>query len=210
MPERGRYPFLSWKGRAALLVLDALGTTGTALHELLHRGPPRPFSPPAVGEVRSDPWDGRHMVEHRLDLARAGGAVADTRQTARVVPAEDQDEADRWLRRMAIEDGAMLTALAPGAGGSPHKRWPPSHFARLGQALAGEFGATVTVRGRCDRCRDVVCMERISPQAVLEACRRLLATRGNRRGGMLDVVLPEAPANAAAPGSARVAGKECA
>ncbi len=42
------YPFLSRKGRAALLVLDALGAMGTALHEIPAYGPPR-LSSPAVG-----------------------------------------------------------------------------------------------------------------------------------------------------------------
>ena len=44
MLAKQRYVFLSCKGRAALLALDALGTTRTALHGFPAYGPPRPLS----------------------------------------------------------------------------------------------------------------------------------------------------------------------
>ncbi len=426
MLARERYPFLSCKGRAVLLVLDALGTAGTALHDALAQGPPRlpssvsaasvrsilvfgclavgdaltmtpalralrrgrpdatvtlvtspasarvlagnpdvdrvvPFDLPwlvrwgtrglaartwrtvrllawpralrrrtgsrpdlclvfapdvrtfllawrlgarrRVGHtfnggawlltdpVRSSLWDGRHMVEHRLDLARAVGADTDDCRTRMTIRAEDRLAADRWLRRMGLADQVLLAALAPGAGGLPYKRWPPSHFARLGDALAGELGAAVvvvgvaseratvrevvaaspsrlvdatavnpaavmarcrlvvcndtgtmhvaralglpavTIRGRyrpgdaalwgyaapdyarlsvrmdrdtcvsgqCARCRDVACMDAITPEAVLAACRQVLAPPAEGQSDMMHVVLPDPRGRKAAP-----------
>jgi len=426
MLAQQRYPFLSWKGRAALLVLDALGTAGTARHGAAAHGPPRlssgvrlqpvrsilvfgclaigdaltmtpalralrqrwpgaavtlvtspasarildgnpdvdqivPFELPwlvrwgapgvparvwrtvrlltwplalrrrigsrpdvciafapdvrtfllawrlgarwRVGHtfnggawllthpVGSNLWDGRHMVEHRLDLVRAVGAESDDCRTHVAIPAEDRLAADRWLEQMNLADRVLLVALAPGAGGLPYKRWPPSHFARVGDGLAREFGATVlvigvaserrvvrevvaasggrlldatgvnpaavlarcglvvcndtgtmhvaralgvptvTVRGRhrpgdaalwgyaspdyarlsvrmdrdpcvrggCARCRDVACMDAITPEAVLGACRRVLAPPADGASEMVHVVLPDPDGRATAP-----------
>jgi len=49
MLAKQRHLFLSCKGRAALLVLDALGMTGTALHEFPAHGPPRLLSSAPAG-----------------------------------------------------------------------------------------------------------------------------------------------------------------
>ncbi len=53
MLAREHYPFLSRKGRAALLVLDALGAIGTALHGLPAYGPPRLSFPASAEPIRS-------------------------------------------------------------------------------------------------------------------------------------------------------------
>jgi heptosyltransferase-2 len=49
----------------------------------------------------------------------------------------EQDEAARALAAAGVQEGEPLVVLAPGASFGPSKQWPPEHFARAGDALAG-------------------------------------------------------------------------
>ena len=91
-------------------------------------------------------WDGRHIVEHRLDLARAVGAPPNGRRTELAIRPQDAQAVEQRLWRSGPTQN-LRVVLAPGAGGPAYKRWPPAHFAAVGDALVREFNAAVLVVG---------------------------------------------------------------
>ncbi len=94
-------------------------------------------------------------VYYQPEVARYLEVVA--RVGAPAVTLEPQvaiTEADRAEARLAVpETGAPLVALHPGAM-DPRRRWPPTLFAAVGDALAA-MGATVVVTGTPDE-RDTI------------------------------------------------------
>jgi ADP-heptose:LPS heptosyltransferase len=62
------------------------------------------------------------------------------------IPESESREAARFLRKEGIDPDDLLIGFQPGAS-TPKKIWPPRHFARLGDRLAGEMGAKILLFG---------------------------------------------------------------
>jgi len=101
---------------------------------------------PPAGLTLAAPYpNGVHEVHRWLRLVALLGARA--RSTALEFPLrpEDRAEAARLLRRLP-PGGGPLVGLHPGSR-QPARRWPPEHFAALGDLLAARHGARIVLTG---------------------------------------------------------------
>jgi len=83
-----------------------------------------------------------HIVDQYVDVVRAFGAEAGRANFSLVPPATELEEVKARLLADAVE---RFVVLNPGAGWAT-KRWPPSSFAQVAQAL-GERGITAILVG---------------------------------------------------------------
>lgn len=96
--------------------------------------------------ARIEPTQGRHEAEVYLDVIRALGG--DTHDCWANVPVHHED----MTSVKGIVSGERLIVLHPGGGHNPGmvmdaKRWPPGHFARLGERLAKQLDADLVLVG---------------------------------------------------------------
>ena len=85
----------------------------------------------------------QHVVDHRLMLVQAVGAVPHGRYLEQPLPQEVLLQASALLGRELPGDGPVL-ALAPGAS-SAHKMWPVQKFAAVANSLIQSHGARVAI-----------------------------------------------------------------
>jgi ADP-heptose:LPS heptosyltransferase len=85
-----------------------------------------------------------HEVERHLDMLRALGAAAPSRELRLALSVDDRARAAESLS--AIDAAGPLIAFGIGAA-HPKRRWPLSRFAEVGRALQREHGAHVVVVG---------------------------------------------------------------
>lgn len=110
---------------------------------LLHR---------AVSPLRAA--DGGTMVareRHVLGLVAALGAPADDTRLELFVTEPEAREAREALAARGVGPDEPLVALAPGASYGPSKCWPPAHFGRVADALAGAGTRAVLVGAPAER-----------------------------------------------------------
>jgi heptosyltransferase II len=75
------------------------------------------------------------MVDRFCLLAEPAGASRPTETPAPVLKA-DPESVSATMARFGLTDGPPAVALCVGAEYGPAKRWPPAHYAALGQRLA--------------------------------------------------------------------------
>ena len=103
------------------------------------RGQRGAFLHRAVPPLRGD--DGGEFVARErqvLGLSAAAGAPSEDTRLELFTTEAEEAEAQAALDEAGVGAGEGLVALAPGAAYGPSKCWPPSHFARLADALAGD------------------------------------------------------------------------
>lgn len=101
----------------------------------------------------SPEWGPRRMVARErsvLGLVASLGIPAVDETTELFTTHQEERALDLVLRPRGLAARAdTLVGLAPGASYGPSKRWPPQHFARVGDALA-RFGARPVLIGAPD------------------------------------------------------------
>lgn len=102
---------------------------------------------PAPHDARA-PWVAREL--HVLEIMRALGCPDVGTSLSLSVLEKDREELSRVLVQKGLgQEEKPAVALAPGASYGASKRWPISHFAEVGDALAA-VGARVFVVGSAD------------------------------------------------------------
>ena len=92
------------------------------------------------------PIEDIHKVEHFLNLAKAVGASAKDLAYEFFVRDSDRLYIREFLEKSGSSGKGPIVVICPGGNWGP-KRWPKEKFARLSDALAEEFRATVTIAG---------------------------------------------------------------
>lgn len=90
---------------------------------------------------------GTHQVEYYLNLLRATGWKAESRDPAIEAPGGARRSGVRLLAGKGVGENELLVALSPGAMFGDAKRWPAERFAAVGDMAAERWGATVLVMG---------------------------------------------------------------
>jgi len=75
---------------------------------------------------------------HVLGLVEAVGCPTRGTQLELFVTPEERQEAARALSDAGVSESDPIVVIAPGASYGPSKQWPPGHFARAADALAGQ------------------------------------------------------------------------
>ena len=117
---------LLWRGGARYIVAP----DHTALTFLLSR---------AVPYIQP----GEHMINHRLRIVEAVGAMARGRFMEQAVDQEVIDQGAAFID-LEIPGQGPVVCLAPGASHA-YKRWPANRFAELAARLVREYGARIVV-----------------------------------------------------------------
>jgi len=90
---------------------------------------------------------GTHQVEYYLNLLRAAGWSAGSRDPVMEAPGHARDSSFDLLTGKGVGENEMLVALSPGAMFGDAKRWPVERFAAVGDMAAETWGARVLVMG---------------------------------------------------------------
>ncbi|MFC1821287.1 lipopolysaccharide heptosyltransferase II [Thermodesulfobacteriota bacterium] len=106
--------------------------------------------------VRDDEILKIHQVEYYLNILRAMGWKAPSRDPSLAIAETDRVAVRRLLSSHGIESGNYLLGLSPGAIFGPAKRWPPERFALIGDRAVERWGAKVIIFG--SRKEEEVCM----------------------------------------------------
>ncbi len=88
-----------------------------------------------------------HQVRRYLRLLEAVGWEARESDPVLRVPAKDRQAASLRLSRLGCEQEACIVGLGPGAAYGEAKRWPPEHFARIGDWVVERWGGCVFIFG---------------------------------------------------------------
>ncbi len=102
---------------------------------LTHRVPMNFFKP------------GTHQVEFYLNLLRAVGWNAESRDPVIEAPGDARRSCLQILAGKGVSEKELLVALSPGAMFGDAKRWPVERFASVGDMAADKWGARVLVMG---------------------------------------------------------------
>ncbi len=89
----------------------------------------------------------KHQVDYYLDILRAMGWEAASKEPQLHVKEEDRARAKEILKTKDIEADAPIVGLSPGAIYGPAKRWPAERFATIGDWAAERWGAKVLIMG---------------------------------------------------------------
>lgn len=84
-----------------------------------------------------------HNTEFNLDALRRVGIPIESKQVQFPLSSEAEQFAGEFFFGMGLKE-KLVIAINPGGGWST-KRWEPENFARLGDAMAEEFGAEVLI-----------------------------------------------------------------
>jgi len=84
-----------------------------------------------------------HEAEFHLDALTQMGIPIVSRRISIPITADDRRFADDFFRATALDNGRVV-ALNP-SGGWPAKKWPLTHFSRLGDRLVDDLGARIIV-----------------------------------------------------------------
>jgi heptosyltransferase I len=125
----------------------------------------RLFSSPVLPDPTSF-----HVVDQYVDVARAVGGIADRADFGLVPKDEDLASVRCKLAERGVE--GPFVAMNPGAGWAT-KRWPPTHFARLVDALAADGVRSVLLGGKAE-------IDRLASAEVLSHCRERPAEMGGQ------------------------------
>jgi heptosyltransferase-2 len=88
-----------------------------------------------------------HQVEHYLQILRAMGWEAASRDPFLYLSKEGPAKAQDLLRSRGVGPEEMLVGLGPGAVFGDAKRWPADRFAIIGDWAVQRWGARVLVMG---------------------------------------------------------------
>ncbi len=88
-----------------------------------------------------------HQVEYYLNILRAAGWNAESRDPVMAAPGKERGESLELLAERGINENNIIVALSPGAMYGEAKRWPAERFAALGDMAAERWGARVLVMG---------------------------------------------------------------
>jgi lipopolysaccharide heptosyltransferase II len=97
-------------------------------------------------------YEGRHVVEHYLDLLKEIDVPVVDRNMELHIPEEDQKWAKEWFRQKALVFVKPLIAVFPGGGASwgksaVLKRWPVEKYAKLTDKMIEKFNAHIILMG---------------------------------------------------------------
>mgnify|MGYP000281424409 CR=1 FL=1 len=101
---------------------------------------------------------GAHQVEYYLNLLRAAGWNAESRDPVMEPPEDARRSSLDLLDGQGIDENDILVALSPGAMYGDAKRWPVERFAAVGDMAVQRWGARVLVMGsgkEISICREV-------------------------------------------------------
>jgi lipopolysaccharide heptosyltransferase II len=97
-------------------------------------------------------FEGRHVVEHYLDLLNAINVPVIDRDMEFTINPKDQQWADEWLKEQGLSNNSILVGIVPGGGASwgtsaSKKRWPAEKYAGLVDKIIAEKSAAVILMG---------------------------------------------------------------
>ena len=109
-------------------------------------------------------FEGKHVIEHYLDLLRMVEIPIKIKEMKLDIPAEDALWAEGWLKRHDIDFSKPVIAVLPGGGASwgnaaRYKRWSARNYAHLIDKIIENFDAAIILLGDSkeeDLCREVV------------------------------------------------------
>lgn len=97
--------------------------------------------------VRDKTLENKHQVEYYLELLRAMGWTAESRDPRLYVAERDRESAHALFVRHGVGKNDFLLGLSPGAAFGPAKRWPAERFAAVGDRAVDTWGARVLILG---------------------------------------------------------------
>ena len=118
------------------------------------------------GLPRNEEAPGKHQVEYYLDILRALGWGATSREPRLHIDEKDLNAVRSLLSSRGIGQGDFLLGLSPGAAFGPAKQWPLERFAAIGDRASERWDARVVIVGSGgdrDLCRRLAESMRHSP-----------------------------------------------
>ncbi len=97
-------------------------------------------------------YEGRHVIEHYLDLLNRVGVPVTERYMSISVGASEEKWAKDWLKEKGIALDSLIIALVPGGGQSwgaaaKNKRWPADKYARLADNIFAKCPGVIILLG---------------------------------------------------------------
>lgn len=108
--------------------------------------------------------DTLHRIDYYLNIIEKAGLRVEDRYLEFFVSEEDEELADRFLKKYLVTKDDFLVGINPGGNWLP-KRWPKKHWAKLADGLIEEFGAKVIITGSH---QDVIVAKKIAELMQLE------------------------------------------
>jgi len=108
--------------------------------------------------VKDDETINDHQVEYYLQLLRAIGCDAGSKNPKLFVPGNHKEKIRSFLSENGVAHDDFLLGLSPGAIFGPAKRWPPDRFAAIGDMAVEKWSAKVIIfgsKGEKDICAEV-------------------------------------------------------
>ncbi|KPK39763.1 MAG: hypothetical protein AMJ78_07995, partial [Omnitrophica WOR_2 bacterium SM23_29] len=87
-----------------------------------------------------------HKVERFLNIVRAKGIKPTSRNLELFIGKDDELYAEGLIKSEGVKNGELLVVLNPG-GNWNLKRWPPEHFAQVGDRLAEAYKVRILITG---------------------------------------------------------------
>ena len=120
-------------------------------------------------------FSGQHVVEFYLDLIRASGIDAKTRELSIQLNSKDIEWAKCFLSENNISKGSPIIGVLPGAGASwgadaKYRRWPRQRFVKLVDKMIENLSAQIILMGDVNEAE--LCSEIVNKwgSRVLPAC----------------------------------------
>jgi heptosyltransferase-2 len=111
-----------------------------------------------------------HQVEYYLNILRAMGWEAKTKDPSLSVNKKDSESIQALLLSKGIGADDFLVGLSPGAIFGPAKRWPPERFAIVGDWAMERWGARIVLMGSPGEQTICSSVEQSLRHAVLNLC----------------------------------------
>jgi ADP-heptose:LPS heptosyltransferase len=91
----------------------------------------------------------KHEVRHNLSVIEALGGKIREDHLELWISADDEQFADKLLRKHAVSPDSLLVAIGPGAG-APKRQWPLESYGQIGEWLQDQYKARVIIIGGAD------------------------------------------------------------
>lgn len=116
-------------------------------------------------------YEGKHVVDHYLDLLEEIGIPAIDKNLELAVPEQDLQWAKNWRFTEALAFSNLLIAVFPGGGaswgkGARFKRWPVEKYVKLVDKMIEKFDAHIILMGNSEERELCNQISRVSPSGT--------------------------------------------